>query len=37
MMPVVQPCRPVDLRPPRQRFAMTVSVAALAVVMAAPA
>ncbi|WP_413205008.1 TrbC/VirB2 family protein [Rhodospirillum sp. A1_3_36] len=37
MMPVVQPSRPVGLRLQRQRLAMTVSVAALSVVMAAPA
>lgn len=37
MMPVVQPSRPASLRPPRQRLAMTVTVAALSVVMAAPA
>jgi type IV secretion system protein VirB2 len=37
MIPVVQPSRPEGLRQPRQRLAMTVSVAALSVVMAAPA
>ncbi len=37
MMPVVQPSRPVGLRLPRKRLAMTVSVAALSVVMVAPA
>ncbi len=37
MMPVVQPSRPAGLRRPRQRLAMTVSVAALSVIMAAPA
>lgn len=37
MMPVVQPSRPDGLRQPRQRLVMTVSVATLSVVMAAPA
>ena len=37
MMPVVQPSRPVGLRLPRQRLAMTVMVATLSVIMAAPA
>jgi len=37
MMPVVQPSRPERLRQPRQRLVMTVSVATLSVIMAAPA
>lgn len=37
MMPVVQPSRPESLRQPRQRLVMTVSVAALSMIMAAPA
>lgn len=37
MMPVVQPSRPDGLRQPRQRLVMTVSVATLSVIMAAPA
>ncbi len=37
MMPVVQPSRPEGLRQPRQRLVMTVSVATLSVIMAAPA
>jgi type IV secretion system protein VirB2 len=37
MMPVVHPSRPVGLRLPRQRLAMTVTVATLSVILAAPA
>ncbi|MFP1132592.1 TrbC/VirB2 family protein [Asticcacaulis sp. W401b] len=37
MMPVVQPSRLEGLRQLRQRFVMTVSVATLSVIMAAPA
>lgn len=37
MMPVVQPSRPAGLCLPRQRLAMTVMVATLSVIMAAPA